>query len=343
MSDASAAGVRPDGGRRGARVLVSVAFASVCAPGWAHTLAHASTAPAQMPSVFHAPLVTAERGTARTPRMPFYVATKGATTIYLLGTLHVGDPADYPSNRLFRRPILDALAASPALALELSPDDLLESQDDVSKYGVCDTPCLPRLLPSSLWRQLAARLSGNPAALAEIRKMRPWLAALVVETYDSLLAGLQTEYGTEAQLQNVFLRKHGAKVVGLETLAEQMQAFTGLTLPEQREMLAQNIRQTPARNAGDVKALHRLWQAGDADAVAAWSAAKSARLARSKTIAVAADNKIIYERNQRFTLRIVLLSTSNNPLFVAIGALHLGGPRGVLKLLEQQGYDVETQ
>ncbi len=97
--------------------------------------------------------------------------------------------------------------------------------------------------------------------------MRPWLAALVVETYDSLSAGLQTEYGTEAQLQNVFLKKKGGRVVGLETLAEQMRAFTGLTLAEQREMLAQDIAQTPAQNADDIKALHRLWRIGDADAV----------------------------------------------------------------------------
>ncbi|WP_143135373.1 TraB/GumN family protein, partial [Burkholderia ubonensis] len=29
-------------------------------------------------------------------------------------------------------------------------------------------------------------------------------------------------------------------------------------------------------------------------------------------------------------------------LFVAIGALHLGGPRGVLELLRQQGYRVDA-
>ena len=80
----------------------------------------------------------------------------------------------------------------------------------MSKYGVCRYPCLQRLLPEPLWQRLAAHLRGNPAALVEIRKMRPWLAALVVETYDSLSAGLQTEYGTEAQLQNVFLKKRAA-------------------------------------------------------------------------------------------------------------------------------------
>ncbi|WP_116139749.1 TraB/GumN family protein [Trinickia diaoshuihuensis] len=278
---------------------------------------------------------------AEPAHMPFYVATKGATTIYLLGTLHVGDPYDYPKSQPFRRPIMAALAASPTLALEISPDDLLKSQDDVSKYGVCNYACLPRLLSEPIMRKLAMRLRGNPTALEEIKKTRPWLAALLVETYDSLAAGLQTEYGTEAQLENVYLPTKG-KIVGLETLAEQMRAFTNLSFAEQREMLAQDLAQTPAQNMDDVKTLHRLWRIGDADAIAAWATAKSERLARTPAAARALDNRIVFERNRRFALRMVAIAAPNRPVFVAIGALHLGGPRGVLTLLRQRGFTVEA-
>ena len=274
--------------------------------------------------------------------MPFYVATKGPLTIYVLGTLHIGDPSDYPSNQPFRRPIMAALQASPTLALELSPDDLLESQDDVSKYGVCTYACLPRLLPDVLWRALALRMRGNPAALEEIKKTRPWLAALLVETYDSLSAGLATEYGTEAQLQNVYLHTRG-KIVGLETLVEQMRAFTNLSLAQQREMLAQDLAQTPAQNVADVKALHRLWRIGDADAISAWSVAKSERLARNPAIARSLDNRIVYERNRRFAVRALVMAGPAKPVFVAIGALHLGGPKGVLAILRTHGFAVEAR
>ena len=278
---------------------------------------------------------------AEPAHMPFYVATRGSTTIYLLGTLHVGDPYDYPRSQPFRPPILAALAASPTLALEISPDDLIQSQDDVSKYGVCSYACLPRLLPAALWRRLALRLRGNPAALEEIKKTRPWLAALLVETYDSIAAGLQTEYGTEAQLQNVYLRTHG-RIVGLETLAEQMRAFTHLTLAQQREMLAQDLVQSPAQNMEDVKTLHRLWRVGDADAIAAWATAKSERLARTPAVARSLDNRIVYDRNRRFVVRMTAIAAPNRPVFVAIGALHLGGPKGVLSLLRQRGFTVDA-
>jgi hypothetical protein len=211
----------------------------------------------------------------------------------------------------------------------------------VSKYGICRRECLPRLLPEPLWRKLALRLRGNPAALEEIKKMRPWLASLLVETYDSLSAGLQTEYGTEAQLQNVYLRTRG-KIVGLETLSEQMRAFTSLSLAQQREMLAQDLVQTPAENVADVQALHKLWQVGDADAISAWQVAKSEKIARDKRVSDSIDNRIVYERNRRFVFRMLLIAAPNKPVFVAIGALHLGGTKGVLQLLRQHGFVVEA-
>jgi uncharacterized protein YbaP (TraB family) len=274
----------------------------------------------------------------RPAHMPFYIARKGQVTIYLLGTLHVGDPSDYPPGQPFRAPILAALEASPTLAFELSPDDLIVSQDDVTRYGVCAYACLPKLLPRALWLKLARRLRGNRVALDEIKKVRPWLAALLVETFDSLSAGLQTEYGSEAQLENIYT---AGRIVGLESLNEQMRAFTGLSRAEQNEMLAQDLVQTPAQNVTDVRNLHALWQAGDADAMAYWQAAKSAKLARNKAVSDAIDNKIVYLRNRRFVVRTLLIAAPNRPVFVAVGALHLGGRRGMLALLRSYGFQVQ--
>lgn len=276
---------------------------------------------------------------AQPPRMPFYVATKGATTIYLLGTLHVGFPTDYPPEQPFRRPILAALYASPTLALEISPDELLLAQDDVNRYGMCRSECLIDYLPDSMWRKVEARMRGNPVALKNLRHTRPWLASMLIQTYDTLKAGFQSEYGTEAQLQNVYLRVRG-KIVGLETLNEQISTFTHLSSAQQREMLAQDLVQTSAENVADVKELHRLWRIGDADALKAWDDAKSSKLARSKTLAAQVDNRVVYERNRRFAQRMVTLAAPDRPVFVAIGALHLGGERGVLELLRRRGFVV---
>lgn len=275
--------------------------------------------------------------------MPFYVATRGAQTIYLLGTLHIGDPDDFPPKQPFRPAVLEALAHSPVLALELSPDDMTASQQQVSRYGVCARPCLQRMLPAPLWNRLRRRLRGNPAALAAVRDMHPWLAALVIETYDTLQAGLQNEYGTEAQLQNIYLHRRGGSIVGLETLDEQVRAFTSLTPAQEREMLSQDLMQTPAQNAADVRELHRLWRIGDADALAAWATAKAERLTRDRRASAAIDEQILYARDGRFVSRMIERAAPGRPVFVAIGALHLGGRRGVLERLREQSFKVEAR
>nr|WP_244816004.1 TraB/GumN family protein [Caballeronia sp. Lep1P3] len=297
-------------------------------------------APAQPPRVDRSTGTTASGPVrAQPPRMPFYVATKGSTTIYLLGTLHVGFASDYPPEQPFRKPILAALDASPTLALEISPDELLLSQDDVNRYGMCRSECLIDYLPDSMWTKVEARMRNNPAALKELRHTRPWLASMLIETYDTLKAGFQSEYGTEVQLQNAYLRVRG-KIVGLETLNEQISTFTRLTSAQQREMLAQDLVQGSAENVADVKELHRLWRIGDADALKAWDDAKGSKLARSQTLAAQVDNRVVYERNRRFVARMVQLAAPDKPVFVAIGALHLGGPRGVLELLRKRGFAV---
>jgi uncharacterized protein YbaP (TraB family) len=278
---------------------------------------------------------------AEPPRMPFYVATKGQTTLYLLGTLHVGYAADYPTGQPFRQPILAALDASPVLALEISPDDMIVSQDDVTRYGMCRNPCLEQMLPDALYKKLVMRMRGNQVGLDEIRRTRPWLASMLVETYDTLNAGFQTEYGSEAQLQNAYLRAHG-RIVGLESLGEQMATFTHLSLAEQREMLAQDLVQTAGENVADVRELYRLWRIGDADALKAWDDARTEKLARSKGVAARVDNRVVYDRNYRFVARMIALGGPNRPVFVAIGALHLGGRRGVLALLRRRGFVVEA-
>jgi hypothetical protein len=107
-------------------------------------------------------------------------------------------------------------------------------------------------------------------------------------------------------------------------------------------MLAQDLVQTAGGNVADVRELYRLWRIGDADALKAWDDARTEKLARSKGVAARVDNRVVYDRNYRFVARMIALGGPNRPVFVAIGALHLGGRRGVLALLRRRGFVVEA-
>jgi uncharacterized protein len=271
------------------------------------------------------------------PHLPFYVATRDGQTIYLLGTLHVGEPADYPPYQPFRPVIVDALTRSSTLAFELSPDDIVAAEGNVSNDGVCARPCLQSMLPPALWVLLRERLRHDPATLAQMRMLKPWLADLLLEGLAARRAGLQTEYGTELQIENIYLR---GPIKGLESIDEQMRAFTGLSLAEQWEMLAEDLTQTPEQDVADVRTLHALWLAGDADKLYAWQSEKTAQLAHAPELAHALDERTVLRRNRRFVVRALLLATPGKPIFVAVGVLHLGGPGGMLALLRGYGFRV---
>jgi len=282
-------------------------------------------------------LQTAQQANAQPPMLPFYEARRGRTVVYVLGSLHAGYPGDYPARHPFRPAILSALQDASQVAFELSPDALIDAAADVQRVGHCTYPCLPRSIPPSLYRKVAGRVGLNSAVLRQLSRTRPWLAAMVVESYDTVASGMQTDYGTEAQIEN---NDPKGSIVGLETLREQLQAFDTLSPGAQQEMLEQTLAQSPQQNAADLRRVHDLWRQGDADRLFDWQQRKTAGLLRNKTMSDTIDNQIVYMRNRRFVSRIQALTAPRKPVFVAIGALHLGGPKGVLSLLRSAGYQV---
>ena len=280
---------------------------------------------------------TLEQANARPPMLPFYEARRGRTVVYVLGALHAGYPSDYPARHPFRPAILSALRDASLVAFELSPDALIDAAADVQQVGHCAYACLPHSIPPSLYRKVAARVGMDTAVLHQLSRTRPWLAAMVVESYDTVASGMQTDYGTEAQIENNDLK---GQIVGLETLREQLRAFDTLSIGAQREMLEQTLAQSPQQNAADLRRVHDLWRAGDADRLFDWQKQKTAILMRNHAMSDSIDDQIVFQRNRRFFSRIQALSAPRKPLFVAIGALHLGGPQGVLSLMRASGYQV---
>ena len=50
---------------------------------------------------------------------------------------------------------------------------------------------------------------------------------------------------------------------------------------------------------------------------------------------------MIYDRNERMAQRVVEIHQLK-PCFVAVGAAHLGGNKGLLNLLKKQGYKIKS-
>ena len=122
------------------------------------------------------------------------------------------------------------------------------------------------------------------------------------------------------------------ELLGLETLQEQLDVFDALTYRQQAEMLLETINQYEEKRnefhamlnhyiSADLKALEKLFE--DIDS-------RFDEFSR----------RLIEERNHRWIERIENLM-KEDATFFAVGAGHLPGEHGVLKLLERKGYKIE--
>jgi uncharacterized protein YbaP (TraB family) len=268
---------------------------------------------------------------------PFYEAVRGKQVVYVLGTLHVGRADFYP----LRPAIESALGKSHRLYLEINQEGPAVNEN-MAAAMLCDRPCLKESLGESEWNTLAERVGRQEAALRELERMRPWAAAVVLTMADFAALGLSAQQSVENHVSEQ--ADQNIETVGLEKAEEQIRLFTEMPPAEQKEMLVEWLNMTVKERLDMSRELVELWMNGDADTLHAWYKKVEKQYSSSPEVAEAFDQKFLIARNQVFVGRLLSqIGNTPGPFFLAVGALHLGGPDGVLALLKKQGFKVKAR
>src|SRR5204863_8948571 len=86
-----------------------------------------------------------------------------------------------------------------------------------------------------------------------------------------------------------------------------------------------------------VNGLVAAWQAGNADGILKVARQYNDKIPGAKEF----EEKFIWSRHESMAARIdTYLNQSKERHFVAVGALHLAGPRGLIEMLRKRGYIV---
>jgi uncharacterized protein len=148
------------------------------------------------------------------------------------------------------------------------------------------------------------------------------------------LTGFSDDIKSDSYFQLVGSEK-GKKMFGLETIQQQISLLLeNGSLQRQANLLVASIRQKDS-TLHEMLYLNKLYRAGDIDEMVAL-AKKPGDLTQFSPAEYA---KMVDDRNTDWSNQ---LSTKmkESSCFVAVGALHLGGEKGLVKLLQKAGYKV---
>jgi uncharacterized protein YbaP (TraB family) len=122
------------------------------------------------------------------------------------------------------------------------------------------------------------------------------------------------------------------EIKGLETVEQQMKIFDDLTDEQQTEMVMSSIRD-PKGDLEMTRNMMKLYSRQNLDSLYMMIEDEGGVLAEE-------SQAFLDERNQNWIPQIQAI-IKEKPAFIAVGAGHLGGPEGVIRLLEKQGYTLK--
>lgn len=161
--------------------------------------------------------------------------------------------------------------------------------------------------------------------------MRPFVVAQLLPELDESNPnrGMDDKVSYEVELEAI-AKKKKLEIEGLETVAEQMNIFNLLTDDQQSEMVMEIVRNGSTSQEEELEEIMTFYREQDIDGLYQMVAGEGEMMDGMNDV-------LLDDRNNRW-IPMIEKMISEKSTFIAVGAGHLGGPNGVLRLLEAQGY-----
>jgi len=257
-------------------------------------------------------------------------ATGESGGAFLLGSIHLAKPELYPLDPA----IEEAYGAADSLVVEVDLNETEEAEMaalmmQAGVYGD-GRKMLDELTPETA-ELFRAYLEERSLPTAMFNTMRPWMAAMMITVVEMQRLGYKPEFGIDKHFLNQ-AREGGKPVQQLETARFQIDLLSSFPEDLQDAFLRQTLIDQD-RVGEMIDEMVASWSGGQVEML------EEILLAQSEDAEMRAVNKaMIDDRNQAMAEKIARMIEAGGKPFVVVGALHLVGEKGVVRLLEDAGY-----
>ena len=255
----------------------------------------------------------------------------GPAPSYLFGTMHTADE----EVTALAPPVLDALERAQSLSLEVIMTP--EAQMSLGfAMMLSDGRTLEQVVGPDLFQR--AVTAGRPYGFGQdqFRLFKPWavmtLLSLPPSEVKRQAAG---EKALDHRLQEAATQR-GLALHGLEQIEEQIAMFNDMAEDDQIAMLDATIAQSD-----QVEVMFEKMRAAylDQNPAQIFEMMQAQQTGVDPGLVETFTERLLDARNERMAERMQP-RLAEGGAFVAVGALHLPGESGILKLLEGQGYQL---
>ncbi|MGV3460085.1 MAG: TraB/GumN family protein [Flavobacterium sp.] len=244
---------------------------------------------------------------------------------YLFGTIHITCDATLDARTK------KALDDTKQMYLELDMDDPNMQAEMMGGFMMKDGMTMSNLASAEDFALVDAFLTKNLGMSAKM--MNTFKPALVSSMlYPKMIDCPMQSF--EMELMKVAVAQE-EEILGLESVADQMNVFDAIPYKEQMDELVktakggmENDKKEFAKmlaiyNSKDLEAMHKMMDESDNKMYSKF------------------EDVMLDSRNKKW-IAVIIAAAKTKPTFFAVGAAHLGGDNGVIKLLRKAGYKAEA-
>jgi len=255
------------------------------------------------------------------------------THVYLFGTIHAGKASWYPMPKA----VEDAYADSGSLVVEADATNQKAMEEFAPAMAYAPPDNLRKHVPPADYDRLLRILPRYGMHEAQVAQMKPFIVASLLVFAEWTRLGYLPQLGVDTYFIDR-AKTEKKPVVELEGVATQAKLMDSIPDAQAVTLLKGTLDAIEQGLTGEqIEGVVHSWESGDTDLML--------RIARKydEKVKGAADfeDRFIWSRHDAMMRKIAAwLDQGNTTRFIAVGALHLVGPKGLVERLRARGYMV---
>ncbi len=243
---------------------------------------------------------------------------------YLYGTIHL------TCNYKATDKLVKAFAETDQVTLEIDMDDPSMQAKMMKGMMMKDGETMKKLLSEEDYAQLASFFKDNTGMSLEMfNTIKPFaVTAMLI----SKLVPCNTPASYEAEFMKI-AKEQEEEVKGLESIEYQMGVFDSIPYKDQLDELVKMAKEGLEESKSEFEKLNELYEKEDIEGL-------MKMMTENKDMTAKFADELLNKRNRNW-IPVIEKMSKETPTFYGVGAMHLAGSEGVIKLLRKAGYTVE--